>query len=90
MTLDQIKSQLNISTLELSFSTDKDNKPTSWLRHWDNDRRIAISIHLETARHAEIHTTSSLALQTETKTGSKGSYTAYRIVKHNSIPDMVL
>lgn len=45
MTLTQIKSQLGIVSLDLVRGKDKDNKPTDWLRYWDNTNRVAVVVH---------------------------------------------
>ena len=82
MNIVQIKTKLNIDSLQLNTANDKDDKPTAWMRHWDNDARIAVSIHKELV--AEIKADSSipsLGLQSEKRNGKKGEYTAYRIVK---------
>lgn len=83
MTITEIKSKLNLTSLELNTAKDKDDNATEWMRHWDNDNRVAVSIHKELV--AEIKADSnitSLGLQSETREGTKGSYTAYRIVKY--------
>lgn len=83
MNLSQIKSKLNIPALELNTANDKDNKPTDWMRHWDNDNRVAVSIHKELVAEIKADSNiSSLGLQSEEREGSKGKYTAYRIVKY--------
>lgn len=82
MTIEEIKSKLEISTLHLNTSQDSEGNPTMWLRHWDNDTRRAVSIHKELfdelKKDININT---LGLQEEVRSGSKGDYTAYRIVK---------
>lgn len=83
MNLTQIKSKLNISALELNTANDKNDKPTDWMRHWDNDNRIAVSIHKELVAEIQKDSNmSSLGLQSEERDGSKGKYMAYRIVKY--------
>ena len=82
-TIAQIKSQFNILTLNLNTAKDKDGNPTMWMRHWDNERRIAVSIHKGTV--AELKKDSkvaSLGLQHEVRKGEQGEYDAYRIVKY--------
>ena len=82
MTLEQIKSKLQLSTLELNTANDKDNKPTDWMRHWDNENRIAVSIHKELVEALKKDKTiTSLGLQSEIREGSKGKYKSFRIVK---------
>ena len=82
MKLQDIKSKLGIPQFELNTALDINNKPTDWLRHWDNENRVAVSLHKELFDELKADTSiDSLGLQTETRTGSKGEYTAIRIVK---------
>lgn len=83
MLLSEVKSTLGISQLNLNTAMDKDNKPTEWMRHWDNDGRVAVSIHKDTVTAIKSDPTCNLGIQTETRTGTKGEYTAHRIVKYN-------
>lgn len=81
-TLATIKETLNIETLHLNTSNDDKGNPTKWLRHWDNTDRIAVSIHMDLFTELKSDSTiDTLGLQTETRKGSKGDYTAHRIVK---------
>lgn len=90
-TLAQIKSQLGLTELSLSYATDLEGNKTDWLRHWDNDKRVAISIHSDLAKSLKANPSENqLSLQSEMRTGEQGPYTAYRIVKYNSTPDLVL
>lgn len=82
MNLSEIKSKLQIETLSLNTAMDKDNNPTEWMRHWDNENRIAVSMHKELVAEIKAnHKINSLGLQSETRQGSKGPYTAIRVVK---------
>jgi hypothetical protein len=82
MTLAQIKEQIGIPQLELNTAEDKDSKPTDWMRHWDNDNRVAVSIHKELVEELKADANiSSLGLQSETRNGEQGDYKAYRIVR---------
>ena len=84
MTLAQVKDQIGIQQLELNTAEDKDGNKTDWMRHWDNDNRVAVSIHKELI--AEIKSNSniaSLGVQKEKRTGEQGDYTAIRIVKYS-------
>lgn len=84
MTITQIKEKLGLQTLELNTATDKDNNPTDWMRAWDNENRVAVSIHKELVSELKADSNiSSLGLQTEKREGSKGPYTAHRIVKYS-------
>ena len=89
MDIIEVKAKLGFSSLQLNVAMDKDNKPTDWMRHWDNDKRVAVSIHKDTVTAIKADTSINLGLQTETRNGSKGAYTAYRIVKYNAA-DVVL
>tara|TARA_R110000796_G_scaffold238334_1_gene358663 strand:- start:588 stop:860 length:273 start_codon:yes stop_codon:yes gene_type:complete len=85
MNITELKSKLDIATLELNTANDKDGNPTDWFRHWDNDNRIAVSIHKELVDEIKADTNiATLGLQSETREGSKGSYKAYRIVKYKA------
>lgn len=83
MTLAQVKAKLEIPTFELNRALDKDENPTAWYRHWDNENRRAISIHEELLEELKTdNTVNSLALQSQEREGSQGKYMAYRIVKY--------
>lgn len=83
MKLSQIKEKLEIPQLELNTATNMAGEKTEWLRHWDNENRVAVSIHKDLV--AEIKTTpsiDSLGLQHEVRDGELGKYDSYRIVKY--------
>lgn len=86
----QIKDKLAIPSLQLVTAKDTDGNPTQWMRHWDNDRRIAVSIHKdlvgEIKGDKEIN---SLGLQKETREGEQGEYTAYRIVRYTPAEEVL-
>lgn len=83
MTLAQVKEKLGLKALELNTANDVDGKPTDWMRHWDNENRVAVSIHKELVSELKADANiSSLGLQKETRTGEQGEYTAYRIVRY--------
>lgn len=83
MTLAQIKEKVGVNQLELNTSNDADGNPTDWMRHWDNDNRVAVSIHKDLVEDIKKNANiASLGLQTETRTGEQGDYTAYRVVKY--------
>jgi hypothetical protein len=59
MNLSEIKTRLEVETLGLSYLRDEKgeraidtatNKPTQWLRHWDDDKRRAIVLHEDTLK----------------------------------------
>jgi hypothetical protein len=83
MNITQIKEEIGVSSLELNTATDAAGKATDWMRHWDNENRKAVSIHKDLV--AELKANSkidSLGIQKETRTGDKGDYISYRIVKY--------
>jgi hypothetical protein len=83
MNLQEIKNKIDIQKFELNTATDKDNNPTEWMRHWDNDNRVAVSIHKDLVGELQADANiSSLGLQTEVRTGEQGDYTAHRVVKY--------
>ena len=84
MNLTEIKNKLNIAVLELNTATEADGEtPTEWMRHWDNDNRVAVSIHKElVAELKALPSMEGLGLQHEVREGEKGDYDAYRIVKY--------
>jgi hypothetical protein len=80
-TIAEIKNQLNYAVLNLNTANDKDNQPTQWLRHWDNDNRVAVSLHKDTLAKIQANPNMpNLAVQQEVKIGAQGNYTAIRIV----------
>ena len=83
MTITQIKEKLNLKALDLNTSEDGKGNKTDWMRAWDNENRVAVSIHKELVAEIKADATiASLGLQTETRQGEKGDYTAHRIVKY--------
>ena len=80
MTINEIKSELGYDTLNLNTAQDTNGNDTEWLRHWDNDGRIAVSIHKETVSAIKDGGVSTLALQSEVREGAQGKYIAKRIV----------
>ena len=83
MLLSQIKTKLEIPQLELNTAKNMAGENTEWMRHWDNDNRIAISLHKDLVAELKADKNiSSLGLQEETRQGDKGDYLAVRIVKY--------
>lgn len=83
MNLSEIKKQLGVETLALNTATNLDGTATDWMRSWDNDNRIAVSIHKDLVAELKADPTiSSLGIQVETKNTDMGPYTAKRIVKY--------
>jgi len=78
--INEVKSELGYEVLNLNTANDKDGNPTEWLRHWDNDKRVAVSLHKDTFNAIKAGDATTLGLQHETRDGEKGSYEAVRIV----------
>lgn len=91
MTLSQIKSQLNIVSLDLVRSIDEKKKPTAWLRYWNNTERIAVVIHDDVVAKIKADPSiDKLALKHETKQTKTGTavgtvYDSYIIINATSI-----
>ena len=82
MDITEIKSKLGISALQLNTANDADGNATDWMRHWDNDNRVAVSIHKELVSEIKADPNiATLGLQSEQRTGEQGPYKAMRIVK---------
>jgi hypothetical protein len=45
MTIQEIKEQFGFSTLMMVRQLTLSGQRTEWLSHWDNERRIRLSIH---------------------------------------------
>ncbi len=83
MNITQIKEAVGFKTLDLNTSKDANDQPTEWMRAWDNENRVAVSIHKDLVSEIKADANiASLGLQTETRTGEQGNYTAHRIVKY--------
>lgn len=90
MNILQIKDKLAISALQLVTARDINDVPTSWMRHWDNDRRIAVSIHKDLVGELKADKEiSSLGLQKEVREGEQGEYTSYRIVRYTPAEEVL-
>lgn len=94
MDIQEIKATLGVARLGLDVATKADgtpattigadNKVTTWLRHWDNNKRVAISIAQDLYDEIKANPTgiTNLALQAGTRTGSKGEYVTQRIIRY--------
>jgi hypothetical protein len=86
MKLSEIKTKLGINTLNLNTAKDAQGAPTMWMRHWEYDTRVAVSIHKELVTVLKgAPNVDTLGLQVEERTGSKGAYTSYRIVNFTGV-----
>lgn len=83
MLLSDIKTKLGISQFNLNTAKDNEGNNTEWMRHWDNENRVAVSIHKDTvAELKKDPNLGPLGLQHEVRKGEQGDYQAYRIVKY--------
>ena len=90
MNLQQIKTELDIPSLQLNTANDAEGNPTSWMCHWDNERRIAVSIHKDlVAELKEDPSSESLGLQTTDRMGEQGAYKSHRIVKYTPAEEVL-
>lgn len=87
MTLQEIKDQYSVSTLNLNTATNedgsvyKDARDEEWMRHWEDSTRLAVSIPKKLVHKLKQDSTLQVIAQEETKEGSKGEYTAVRIIE---------
>lgn len=74
---------VKIAQFQLNTANDTAGNPTEWMRHWENDARVAVSIHKDTLKEIKDNPkTTRLALQQDIRSGEKGEYVALRIVKY--------
>lgn len=84
MKLHEIKQQLGYEALNLNTVATATGESTSWMKHWDNDKRVAVLIHKDTLTKLKANMDcTSLGIKTAIKQGSKGEYTAHTIVMYN-------
>lgn len=79
--LAEIKKDLGVETLNLNTVTTESGEKTEWMKHWDNNSRIAVLIHKDTLAKVKADPNiASLGLNVQVKQGAKGEYTAKTIV----------
>ena len=90
MKLNEIKQQLGYEALNLNTVATATGEQTSWMKHWDNDNRIAVLIHKDTLAKLKADLEcSSLGYKTAIKQGSKGEYTAHTIVMYTQAEEVL-
>lgn len=90
MKLHEIKQQLGYEALNLNTVATATGESTSWMKHWDNDKRIAVLIHKDTLAKLKANMEcSSLGIKTAIKQGSKGEYTAHTVVMYNEAEEVL-
>ena len=83
MNLQEIKQKLGYQTLGLDTVTTEAGEKTMWMKHWDNDNRIAVLIHKDTlAKVKAAPACTTLGIKTATKQAAKGEYTTHTIVMY--------
>ena len=84
MKLADIKTKLGIAQFNLNTATNEAGEKTEWMRHWDNENRIAVSLHKDLVEDLKVNskTINTLGLQHEERKGEQGPYQSYRIVKY--------
>ncbi len=83
MTIEEIKSRVGFSALNLSYSVDAQGNKTEWLTDWDNERRVRITIHEDTVKAIKKNPKmTNLAIQTEGKESQESGlpYTMHRVI----------
>ena len=90
MKLHEIKQQLGYEALNLNTVATATGENISWMKHWDNDNRVAVLIHKDTlAKLKSNMECSSLGIKTAIKQGSKGEYKAHTIVMYNEAEEVL-
>jgi hypothetical protein len=83
MNLSEIKASLGIETLSLNTVETSTGEKTSWMKHWNNESRVAILLHKDTLAKIKANMSCpSLGIKTAIKQGSQGEYTAHTIVMY--------
>lgn len=76
---------------DLRNADNEDGTPTDWMRHWNNDKRIGVSVPKEVVAKIQADPIGfdTLVLKTgEEKTAASGSnYTSYQLVAITKAPD---
>lgn len=89
-----IKEQIGIEKFGFNTATNEDGTPaitvnkdtgvqTKWFRHWDNEKRISVSIAEDLLKKIVADkNTSNLAVQHSVREATGGNYDSYRIVQY--------
>lgn len=91
MTIDEIKSQLGLVSLLMIRQFDEEGNKTEWVSHWDNDRRIRVSMHQSVMEAIKVDRSIDTLDINSAKVIAKKSgkeYTRYVVVidKHLKVP----
>lgn len=100
MTIAQVKAEIAsksktvVATLNMVRQLDKENKPSEWLQHWDNDTRIRIVMHQDVFEQIKANRdfeglAVKPAIQVDAHTDEKGkevaAYTKYFVITPKNI-----
>lgn len=86
MDITDVKNKLGVSALVVAPAKAKDGTATDWMRSWDNDNRVQVSVHNDVVTKIKAGC-KTLGVKTETKTSatSQKEYTAHIIVAYNDM-----
>ena len=83
MNISQIKSEIGIEVLNISRQKDESGVPQPWVSHWDNTRRIRVTMHDDVfALIMKDKSYDKLAIKTTLvpATPERGEYTRYVVI----------
>lgn len=91
MDIKDVKATLGISALVVVPSKKQDGTATDWMRSWDNDKRVQVSVHNDVVAKIKAGC-NTLGIKTETKTSatSQTEYTSHIIVAYNDTEGQVV
>lgn len=90
MNLQEVKTKLGYQTLNLNTVTTTTGEKTSWMKHWDNDNRVAVLIHKDTLVKLRADMScASLGINTQMKQGAQGEYSAHTIVMYTEAEEVL-
>ena len=82
--LAEIKMELGVQSISLNQVVTETGEKTAWYKHWDNDNRVAILVHQDTLSKIKADASlNTLGINTQTKQGAQGEYTAKTICIYN-------
>lgn len=89
MNLAQVAQKIKINDLRVKAEVSEEtNEPTGWLRHWDNEQRILVSLHQDVwnvLKDKEKRQFADFGVQSEEKVSKAGNaYASHRIVMYTT------
>jgi hypothetical protein len=83
MTIQEIKAELGVSSLELNIFKAEDGTVTDWYRQWKNEDRKAILMHADVLKKVQDNPEfTGLAIKSSSKETDKGPMTTAVIVAY--------